>query len=1011
MPVDFLSDDQVSRFGRFAAAPSPGELEQFFRLDAQALSLARAKRAPANRLGWAVQWGCVRMLGVFPTEDLSVVPAAVVRFVAEQLDVGPEEFAGYGARRQNRYEHAWEIRDAYGYREFPAAEDEVRAFLAARVWASLEGPRALFDRAVVWLVDNWVLLPGITTLTRLVAEVRASENTALYRTLDEAVPEELRQTMCDLLKVPDGRRVSELERLRTPPMRVSGTAMTAALQRAKEVQGLGAHLVATSVVPAARMSGLARYGMGSKAPTLRDLEETRKTATLLATVQHLETATVDDALDLLDVLMSSRLLSRAERVGKEEKLKSLPRLRRAAGRVAKAVGVLLETAPATGTGELVSVVDAWSAIEKVVPREKLAEALAVIAEVVPDEEGDEDAEWRAALATRYSTVRGFIRLLVDVVDFGAVQAGAPVVAALKQLPDLIGRKKIDACEVSDALVGGSWRRLVFAAPGLEPGLADKAAYSFCVLEHLHRSLRRRDVYARRGDRWGDPRAKLLAGDRWESAQPTVLTALGLDAEPAAHLAELAGALHGAYHQTIAGLPTNTAVSVAGGKLRLDKLGPAAEPAMMPAFRQLANGMLPTVDFPELLLEVADLTGMTTAFTHISGADPRMEEFELSVCALLLSEACNVGLTPVVKPNVPALTRGRLVQVDQGYLRAETISAANGMLIEAQRGIDVVRAWGGGLIASADGVRFTVPVQSLHAGYSPKYFGLRHKGATWLNVVNDQVMGLGGVVVPGTLRDSLFILDALHSRDGGPKPETVITDTASYSDIVFGLFAICGYQFSPRIADIGDARLWRTHASAAYGPLQEASRHTVRLDRVRAHWGDMLRVAGSLTTGEVRGYDLIRMLSRDGRPTGLGGAFAHYGRIFKTLHLLQFISDTGYRRMIGKQLNITEARHRLARKIFFGQRGELRQHYREGMEDQLGALGLALNAVVLWNSLYLDQAAKQLAADGFPVTDDLLARLSPLQFDHINFLGRYSFFRPQEPVRRPLRNPADGEHAG
>ncbi|WP_405786785.1 Tn3 family transposase [Streptomyces sp. NBC_00029] len=35
---------------------------------------------------------------------------------------------------------------------------------------------------------------------------------------------------------------------------------------------------------------------------------------------------------------------------------------------------------------------------------------------------------------------------------------------------------------------------------------------------------------------------------------------------------------------------------------------------------------------------------------------------------------------------------------------------------------------------------------------------------------------------------------------------------------------------------------------------------MRLDRIRAHWGDMLRVAGSLTLGEVRGHDLIRMLS-------------------------------------------------------------------------------------------------------------------------------------------------------
>lgn len=107
---------------------------------------------------------------------------------------------------------------------------------------------------------------------------------------------------------------------------------------------------------------------------------------------------------------------------------------------------------------------------------------------------------------------------------------------------------------------------------------------------------------------------------------------------------------------------------------------------------------------------------------------------------------------------------------------------------------------------------------------------------------------------------------------------------------------------------------------------------------------------------------------------------------------------------GAQLNVTEAHHRLAREIFFGQRGELHQHYREGMEDQLGALGLALNSVVLFNSLYIDAAVKQLAADGFPVTDELLARLSPLQYDHINFLGRYAFTRPAAPGLRQLRNP-------
>ena len=56
-----------------------------------------------------------------------------------------------------------------------------------------------------------------------------------------------------------------------------------------------------------------------------------------------------------------------------------------------------------------------------------------------------------------------------------------------------------------------------------------------------------------------------------------------------------------------------------------------------------------------------------------------------------------------------------------------------------------------------------------------------------------------------------------------------------------------------------------------------------------------------------------------------------------------------------QLNRTEGRHRLARTVFHGQRDELRQRYRKGPEDQLGALGLVLNVMVLWSTRYIDAA--------------------------------------------------------
>jgi len=106
------------------------------------------------------------------------------------------------------------------------------------------------------------------------------------------------------------------------------------------------------------------------------------------------------------------------------------------------------------------------------------------------------------------------------------------------------------------------------------------------------------------------------------------------------------------------------------------------------------------------------------------------------------------------------------------------------------------------------------------------------------------MGLE-LVIPGTLRDSLYILDRLLDQETSLRPTEVMTDSASYSDQVFGLFRLLGYQFSPRLADIGDARFWRLDRSARYGPLDEVARHRIDTQLIAAHWDDLLRVAGSL----------------------------------------------------------------------------------------------------------------------------------------------------------------------
>jgi len=87
---------------------------------------------------------------------------------------------------------------------------------------------------------------------------------------------------------------------------------------------------------------------------------------------------------------------------------------------------------------------------------------------------------------------------------------------------------------------------------------------------------------------------------------------------------------------------------------------------------------------------------------------------------------------------------------------------------------------------------------------------------------------------------------------------------------------------------------------------------------------------------------------------------------------------GRRRRILVQLNRGEGRHAVAREICHGQRGEIRKRYRQGQEDQLSALGLVTNAVILWNTLYTEAALAQLRAEGYEIRPEDLARLSPLK---------------------------------
>ena len=1027
MPLEFLSDAQVAAYGRFDGVPSSSDLERFFVVDDQLRASVALRRGDHNRLGFALQATTVRFLGVF-LEDPLDVPWPVVDYLAVQLDVVDASCVKqYMIRTKTRYEHAWEITAADGFRAFDSAEvvGEFRQFLEGRAWALAEGPASLFAEAVGWLRRHRVLLPGISVLMRLVNSVRDDASTRLHRTLVEACEHgdvDLAGRLLATLNVADGFRLSELELWRRSPTRVSGAAMARALHRTTSIIGVGAGTVDCSGVPASRLAALARHGMVSTATALRDLAEPRRTATLLGTVRHLEAVAVDDALDLFEQLMTTRVINPARKVTDQLRVETLPLLEQASRTLALVNAEfmkLLDEADGTGT---LDVAATRAALDGITPRHKIADAIATVNQLVPADDPSVDAATRVAVVDRYRTVRPFLAVLSASPVLRSTASGARLLDAVRTLDGLaarkVTRKPMTVDEIDDSLIPPMWRRAIFENPDLVPGVVDRDAYVVCVLEQLHKALRVRDVFAWPSYRWGDPRARLLSGAAWDQARPNIVDGLSLSVEPEPHLRELTAALDASWFQLLErfGQADDSAsvqiVPAADGRARLsvERFEALEKPASLLALRKQVQAMLPRVDLPDLLMEVHAWTGFLDAYQHVSGADVRMNDLAQSVAALLVAEACNVGLTPVVSSGNDALRRSRLSHVTQNYVRAETHIAANRHLIAAQSNVPIAQRWGGGLVASVDGLRFVVPVQTIHAGPNPKYFG-RQRGLTWLNAINDQVAGIGAKVVPGTPRDSLHILDVILNLDGGPQPEMIATDEASYSDMVFGIFRMLGYRFSPRINDLGDTRYWRATwpgtTRSDYGPLNAIARNNINLKLITTRWADMLRVVGSLVTHQIRAYDLIRMLRRNGNPTPLGRAFEEYGRIAKTLHLLAMVDpiDDHHRRAVNHQTTAQESRHRLARVVCHGRRGQIFQAYREGQEDQLAALGIVVNAIVLWNTRYVNNAIEALTDSPQRPTDSDIRRVSPLGHAHLNVLGRYTF-PPATTVTtmRPLRDP-------
>ena len=107
-------------------------------------------------------------------------------------------------------------------------------------------------------------------------------------------------------------------------------------------------------------------------------------------------------------------------------------------------------------------------------------------------------------------------------------------------------------------------------------------------------------------------------------------------------------------------------------------------------------------------------------------------------------------------------------VAQRYLRPETLAAANARIVDFHAKLGLAERWGGGEVASIDGLRFVVPRRTIHAAYNRRYFD-RRRGVTLLGTTADHYAGLHHVVITGTQPDAPYILDGLIDPQTSVRP--------------------------------------------------------------------------------------------------------------------------------------------------------------------------------------------------------------------------------------------------
>jgi len=952
--------------------PSEDDLARHWSLTPADLAAIAECRGPDQRRRFALQLCVMRLHGRF-LDDYRHAPIKIVNHLSRQLGLPPVLFLDRAGREPTERVQAQRIRRYLTLSRFDkAAEANLREWLRE---GALEGRSAaeLVAQAEEKLRDWQVMLPGASTLDRIVNSVVAHTTADLFTTISGHLPEKLRADIDLLVEVPEGDARSSLFRLKDYPKSANALVIKGDIVRLRLIEDLLGTGVDLGDLDPRIIRQLGQLGRRYDAGDLRRFAKPKRDALVACYLVEARKTLLDQIVEMNDLFLTG--MNRRARTSVEKRRKILRR--RARDGLHRVLGAVDALVAADGAQSVAGFRDGQN------PPALIEAAIACRAYERLEARGHLDA-----MLARYGTLRQYLPAFFAL-PFQAAAGSEVLLQAVESLRALdAGARSPLTTEDPHGFVQADWRSYL-----VSDGKLDRAIWEISLALAVRDALRAGSLFlAHSRDHvsfWN-----LVYDDQsWQQTREQAYGRLDLPTDGQAFLARLGAELDRAVRAAQRGLPGNRFAAVRNGRLKLKRRDALLIPPVLRELRATIAASLPRVRIEDLLQDVDEWCGFIRAFQPLGGYQPRGDPHR-SLLATLIAHGTNLGLA-AMSHSVDSLTADALQDTSRWFLRDATLKAANAVVVDHHHGLKLSGVWGDGSRSSSDGQRFTVERDSLLGSVYPRYFGYYDRALALYTHTSDQHSVYATQAISCTPREAGYVLGGILDNDTALPIREHTSDTHGFTEHLFGLCALLGIAFMPRLKDLPDQVLSRIDRDADYGALQPLLRGRVNVELILEQWDQLVRLAASLKDRLTPAHVVMQRLANANASDRLAGALTQLGRLMKTIHILRYIHEAPLRDAIQLQLNRGEFRHILAKSLFFANQGGFRSGDYEEVMNKASCLSLLSNAVLVWNTVHIARIVEQLRAAGHEVRDEDLARVSPLAHAHVIPNGSYF----QSPRRR------------